>query len=105
MIRHALAEITTRHGHEHVIVHGACPTGADAMADAIAREWGGGMTVERHPADWQRLGKGAGFARNAEMVDLGASVCLAFIRNRSRGASHTAGLAEEAGIPTRRYTA
>lgn len=90
-----------------LVVHGACPSGADWHADHYAR-WlrgkGCGIDVEQHPADWQQHGRAAGFRRNAEMVNLGADACFAFIRNGSRGASHTAQLAEQAGIPTRRYT-
>lgn len=91
-----------------IVVHGACPTGTDHQADVYAA-WmrGRGCTIdaERHPANWRQYGKSAGFRRNAEMVGLGADTCVAFIRNGSRGASHTANLAEQAGIPTKRWTA
>jgi hypothetical protein len=89
-----------------VIVHGACRTGADALASRWVQQHRViGLTEEMHPAQWQWHGKAAGPRRNARMVSLGADACLAFIRNGSRGASHTAALAEQAGIPTRRWTA
>lgn len=82
-----------------VIVHGGCPTGADAFADAYARRMG--WTVEVHPADWARYGKGAGPVRNQEMVDAGAAVCLAFVMPDSRGTRDCMGRATAAGIPLR----
>ena len=89
-----------------VVVHGACPNGADAMASWWTRQFRHlDITEEKHPANWQLNGKRAGFIRNAQMVNLGADLCLAFIKDGSRGASHTARLAEEAGIPTRKWTA
>lgn len=89
------------HSHRVIVIHGAA-RGADEFADEAAHEFW--MATEPHPADWNTHGKRAGFIRNAQMVALGADICLAFIRNGSRGATHCAGLAEKAGIPVRRFT-
>lgn len=85
-------------GKGTVLIHGACPTGADAIADKIASEWP--WEIRRYPADWNKYGKRAGFIRNSVMVNLGPDICLAFIKNNSKGASMTARLAENVGIRT-----
>jgi hypothetical protein len=96
VIRDALAPFRSPSA---VLVHGDA-RGADRIAAAIWRRWG--LATEAHPANWNQ-GRAAGFLRNRRMVALGADTCLAFIRSHSRGATHTAALAEQAGIPTIRY--
>lgn len=96
-----LNELMSQGGVQHTIIHGGA-LGADSMADSIAREVG--LTVECHPADWTTHGKKAGFIRNTQMVESGADVCLAFIKNESRGATMCADIAERNGIRTARFT-
>ncbi|MGN7187025.1 DUF2493 domain-containing protein [Microbacterium enclense] len=96
---------------EFTLVHGAAARGVDAMADAWAARTG--IPVERHPAQWGRHDnrcppwhlplatcKRAGMRRNAEMVALGADLCLVFIRDSSPGSTHTLRTATAAGIQT-----
>lgn len=81
------------------LVSGACPKGADALAEAIWKTWGG--QVERHPAEWTRLDgttdKQAGFRRNAEMVATDPDIVLAFSKNHSKGTQDTIDKAARSG--------
>lgn len=102
-----LDEMLWRSKGSMTLVHGACKVGADAYAAAWARQRireGFSIKVEPHPANWNGpKKKGAGFARNAEMVKLGADYCLAYICNDSHGASHTEKLAKKSGIATKTW--
>jgi hypothetical protein len=56
-----------------VIIHGHCPTGADAMVAkyvAIMLELGRYVAVVPVPAQWDELGDAAGMARNREMLKM-----------------------------------
>lgn len=107
-----------------VLLSGACPTGADAIAERLWQAVG--FEIVRFPAMWQKHGRAAGPARNAQMVDAaqvfrdsGTQVlCTAFIdycdmagcarRHQqllpdvpghfSHGATHCRGLALKAGL-------
>jgi hypothetical protein len=100
-----------------VLVHGANPKG-DNTAAMMWRALGG--REESWPADWDHCGADcrhkpkarsnggtycpyAGYRRNTAMVESGPALCLAFIANASKGATHCAQAAEDAGIPVVRY--
>ncbi len=84
------------------IVHGNCPNGADKLADIFATQVLN-CRVERYDADWKTFGKRAGFVRNRRMVNSMPDVCLAFIRDKSKGATNCRDLAKAAGISTETF--
>jgi hypothetical protein len=98
VIEQALAAILNGHPEGVLLVHGACPRGADAIAAAYAARTPGlpGRGAPRRLAPVRRA---AGYRRNAEMIALGADGCAAFILGGSPGSTRTVRLATAAGIP------
>ena len=83
-----------------VVVHGGCPTGADAAADAFARQTGIEVEVfEPNPADGSQRFR----MRNQRMVDAGADLCLVFADGWASGTGMCARMARAAGIRTVDY--
>lgn len=80
------------------VVHGACPTGADAIADSVCDFLG--VNVERYPADWDRYGDAAGPLRNQQMVDTKPDLVIGFVTPESRGTRDCLRRAKAAGIET-----
>lgn len=86
--------------HHAVLVHGACPSGADSIADAAARERG--LRIERFPADWSGQGRSAGPKRNTRMLEEGKPELIFAFRSagESRGTDDLVRKAKGRAIPT-----
>lgn len=80
-----------------MIIHGGCPTGPDAIADAWA--WRCEHEVKRFPADWKKHGRAAGPIRNREMAKFGTHL-LAFWDGNSPGTKSMIDIAEEYDVQT-----
>lgn len=77
------------------LVSGGAKDGADALAEAFARQKGLPITI--YHARWED-GKGAGFARNV-LIAADCEVLLAFWDGKSKGTAHTISQALKRGIP------
>lgn len=105
-VRDALHEVWVEYdGYlDLLLVSGACDTGVDRIAENYWTSLG--LPVERHPvadAQWRRLGRAGGPIRNQAMVNAGADLCVAFVKDDSTGASGTVRKARAAGIPVRLF--
>lgn len=81
------------------IISGAA-RGADALASRYASEHD--IPLKEFPAEWDRLGKSAGFIRNKLIVEACDEV-VAFWDGKSRGTKHTIDLADNSGKPVSVY--
>lgn len=69
-------------------------------ADTLAKEWAIKNNVDyiEIKAEWNRLGKAAGFVRNKIMIDQ-SDMLLSFWDGSSKGTKHTIDYAKDKGIP------
>jgi hypothetical protein len=95
-IESKLYELAIQHGNDLTIVHGGA-RGADRIAEQEAQK--AGLLIEAHPADWERYGKPAGVIRNHKMAELGADLCVAFLKDNSSGTRNMIEQARKFGIP------
>lgn len=72
--------------------------GADILGERYAKEKGYKLTV--FPADWDHLGKAAGYIRNKAMADYGDAL-IAFWDDVSKGTMHMINLARERDLKIR----
>lgn len=69
-------------------------------ADMLGYNWAKqtGAEIHEFPADWDGLGKSAGYRRNEDMAKFGDAV-LAFWDGKSKGTAHMIDLAKKHGKP------
>lgn len=80
--------------------------GADRLGEQYAKEQH--HKLSRFPADWNRLGRQAGYVRNAEMAKFAVAdgnygVLIAFWDGHSKGTGHMIDLAKRYGLDTYVY--
>lgn len=89
---------------EFMVIHGACPDGADWLADKIALDLGltPGVDLIREPAQWKRYGRSAGPRRNQKMLDAYQPSEVHAFRSsgKSSGTDDMVARARKAGVPT-----
>lgn len=74
--------------------------GVDNIGYEIAKHFG--ITCHEFPADWDGLGKRAGYVRNGEMADF-ADIGLCFWNAHSRGTKHMLELMKRKRKPVELY--
>jgi hypothetical protein len=77
-----------------VIISGGA-RGVDSLGEVLAREMD--IPIDRHPADWDKHGRSAGYIRNAEMAEV-ADALVAIWDGVSRGTESMINLANKKGL-------
>lgn len=80
-----LADLYINQPFEVVTIVSGTAKGADELGEKFADEYN--YTVKKFPADWDKLGKKAGFLRNIEMAKY-SHACVVFWDGKSKGTKH-----------------
>ncbi len=92
---HLVCQAIEEAGWEITAVISGCARGVDSFGEQYAAEHG--IPVERHPADWKKLGRKAGPLRNHEMAQC-ADALIAVLYPGSRGTENMIQQARDAGL-------
>ena len=103
-LKEELTQFIANHPNRQFTIVSGAARGADRLGERFARE--NNISVKRFPAEWDKLGRGAGYIRNAQMLDyISRSDCagyvIAFWDGKSRGTMHTVEYAKKLGKPVR----
>ena len=100
VLRDILGQHVRRHAGKRIVIISGHARGADILGERFAREMG--LALEIYPADWENLGKRAGFVRNSQMVAT-ADALVAFWDGTSRGTLDTIKKMQAQGKPVAVY--
>lgn len=84
------------HHNEIAAIISGGARGADAMAKMLAEDTG--LPYVEFPAEWDKLGKKAGFVRNVDMVNA-CDFAIVLWDGSSKGTAHTLKLLDDSGKP------
>ena len=83
---------------DEICIVSGCANGADKLGEKFAEEFR--IDVELYPAQWNTLGKRAGYIRNEEMAN-NANALIAFWDGESNGTRHMIETAKKKGLLVR----
>ena len=87
--------VSENHFEDIIIIEGDAQ-GVDKAAGLWAEQHG--YQIKKHPADWNKYGRGAGFVRNKEMVE-SCDFCLILWDGKSKGTKHDLELCQKLEKP------
>jgi len=94
-LKHTMDHLCQKRDPSEIEVVSGGARGADTLGERWARERG--TALKLFPAQWDTLGKSAGYRRNEEMAQY-ATHLVAFWDRKSRGTAHMIGIARRNGL-------